>query len=110
MRIGHQIYNYLYDYTDTGAYNVCQAVTYCDNLGGLACIKSAYINFKENQVYLIVENENFEQVHVNVHSFIKLMGGAKLQKSYHPLYILRNELKKYSKGIRKEYKLAKKNL
>ena len=62
-----------------------------DAEGNRHIIKEMYINYEENQVYLILEDENQTPYHVSVNGFIRMMGGAR-HESYVPLYHLRNEI------------------
>ena len=52
MRIGHQIYNYLYDYTDSETISLSGGIVLPDSD---YCIMGAYINYDENQVYVVLE-------------------------------------------------------
>ena len=53
MRIGHQLYSYLQDWTDAGHYDVQQVFFFMDSSQRKLCIKSLFINEEENQVYLV---------------------------------------------------------
>ena len=64
-----------------------------------------YINYEENQVYLVVEDENQVPFHTSVHDFIKMMGGP-VPDSYVPLYHLRNEVKQVKRLNVKKLKYA----
>ena len=57
MRIGHQLYNYLQDWTDAGQYDVQQVFFFVDSSQRKLCFKSLFINEEENQVYLVLEDE-----------------------------------------------------
>ena len=101
MRIGHQLFEFLEFFTDTGSYRVDDVQFFTDAQGSRLCIVEIYINYDERQVYLIVEDENHNSFHVTINGFIKLMGGPKYE-SYRPLYEIRNETKKIKKnGIRR---------
>ena len=104
MRIGHQIYNYLYDYTDTGTYSLEEGI----RLPVLDySIMGAYINFKENQVYVVLKDHTHNVINKTIHQFVCQMGGAN-SNSYMPLYELRDTLRTYAKQQRKKYKQLRK--
>lgn len=105
MRIGHQLFEFLQYWTDTGSYSVQDSAFFKDAEGRQLCIKELYINYEENQVYLIVEDENQVPFHTSVHDFIKMMGGPVLD-SYVPLYHLRDEVKQVKKLNVKKLKQA----
>ena len=92
MRIGHQLFEFLQYWTDTGSYCTQDSAFFKDAEGRQLYIKEMYINYEENQVYLVVEDENQVPFHTSVHDFIKMMGGP-MPDSYVPLYHLRNEVK-----------------
>lgn len=92
MRIGHQLFEFLQYWTDTGSYCTQDSAFFKDAEGRQLYIKEMYINYEENQVYLIVEDENQAPFHTSVHDFIKMMGGA-VPDNYVPLYHLRDEVK-----------------
>ena len=104
MTIGHQIYNYLYDYTDSGTITHSDGIVLSDSD---YCIMGAYINFDENQVYMVLEDRMHNVVNQTIHQFICQMGGANLN-SYKPLYKLRDALRIYAKQQRKKYKQLRK--
>ena len=104
MTIGHQIYNYLYDYTDSGTITLSDGIVLSDSD---YCIMGAYINFDENQVYMVLEDRMHNVVNQTIHQFICQMGGANLN-SYKPLYELRDTLRIYAKQQRKKYKQLRK--
>ena len=106
MRIGHQLYCYLQDWTDAGHYDVQQVFFFRDNFQRVLCIKSLFINEDENQVYLVLEDVHGDSFLVNVHHFLCMMGGAE-PDSYKPLYRLRDELSIYRKRIVRNWKKAK---
>lgn len=106
MRIGHQLYCYLQDWTDAGHYDVQQVFFFKDNSQRQYCIKSLFINEEENQVYLILEDETGNSHQMNVHKFLCMMGGA-VSQSYQPLYQVRDELQIYKKGIVRNYKMVR---
>lgn len=105
MRIGHQLFEFLFDFTDTGSYRVDDTTTFSDANGRILCIREMYINDEERQVYLILEDETENQFHVSINRFIKLMGGPKAE-SYAPLYRLRDEVQKVKKAYIKRYSNA----
>ena len=105
MRIGHQLFEFLLDFTDTGSYCVDDTTTFADANGRILCIREMYINDEERQVYLILEDETQNQFHVSINRFIKLMGGPKAD-SYAPLYRLRDEVQKVKKAYIKSYSNA----
>jgi hypothetical protein len=92
MRIGHQLFEFLQYWTDTGSYCTQDSAFFKDAEGRQLYIKEMYINYEENQVYLIVEDENQAPFHTSVHDFIKMMGGP-VPDNYVPLYHLRDEVK-----------------
>lgn len=104
MTIGHQIYNYLYDYTDSGTITFSDGIVLSDSD---CCIMGAYINFDENQVYVVLEDHTHNVVNKTIHQFICQMGGAN-SNSYKPLYELRDTLRIYAKQQRKKYKQLRK--
>lgn len=107
MRIGHQIYITLDEWTDNGSYDVQEILFYQNARGQWICIKCAYIDYRENQVYLVVEDEDaLCSSQVTIHQFLKLMGGPQ-KDSYQPLYQLRNELCDYKKGLIARQKYAR---
>ncbi len=91
MRIGHQLFEFLQYWTDTGSYCFQNTDYFMDAKGNRHIIKEMYINYKENQVYLILENENQTPFHASVNGFIRMMGGVR-RESYVPLYHLRDEI------------------
>lgn len=105
MRIGHQLFEFLQYWTDTGSYCTQDSVFFKDAEGRQLCIKEMYINYEENQVYLVVEDENQVPFHTSVHDFIKMMGGP-MYESYVPLYHLRNEIKQVKRLNVKKFKQA----
>ena len=93
MRIGHQIYNYLYDHVDSGRINLIPPVKLTTITGcTLGYIYECYINWKENQVYVGVVQIDSKQ-HFSIHDFLNWMGGPN-PESYKPLYKLRDILRK----------------
>ena len=104
MTIGHQIYNYLYDYTDSGTISLSDGIVLSDSD---FCIMGANINFDEKQVYVVLEDHNHNVVNITIHQFICQMGGSNLN-SYKPLYKLRDAFKIYAKRQRKKYKQLRK--
>ena len=106
MRIGHQLFCYLQDWTAAGHYDVQQIFFFMDSFQRKLCIKSLFINEEENQVYLVLEDETRNSFQMNVHGFLCLMGGA-VPQSYQPLYQIRDELRIYRKRIVKNYKVAR---
>ena len=103
MRIGHQIYNYLYDYTDDGKVTIAQPIECIPNWPTnkeASFIHGAYIKWDENQVYVLVVTGKI-QTHMNIHYFLKWMGGSTQPQNYKPLYELRDQLKILAKrGIK----------
>lgn len=104
MRIGHQIYNYLYDYTDSGTISLSGGIVLPDSD---YCIMGAYINYDENQVYVVLEDHTHNVVNKTIHQFVCQMGGAN-SNSYMPLYELRDTLRTYAKQQRKKYNQLRK--
>lgn len=105
MRIGHQLYEFLESFTDSGSYCVDEVQYFNDASGRRLCISEMYINYEERQVYLVLEDETLNKFHVTINGFIKLMGGPK-PDNYRPLYQLRNEGKKIKKPYFKSYSKA----
>lgn len=106
MRIGHQIYNTLDEWTDNGSYEVQEILFYQNAREQWIAIKRAYIDYKENQVYLVVEDEDaLCSSQVTIHQFLMIMGRPQ-KDSYQPLYQLRNELRDYKKGLIARQKYA----
>ena len=102
MRIGHQLYEFLEYFTKTGSYCI-QDLQYCtDAQGRHLYIKEMYINYEEKQVYLVLEDEYLNLLHVSIHNFITMMGGPK-SESYTPLYKVRDETKLIKKVFIKRY-------
>ena len=108
MRIGHQLYEFLEFFTDSGSYCFDEVQFFTDASGRRLCIMEMYINYDERQVYLVLEDETQNCFHVTINGFIKLMGGPKAE-SYAPLYHLRDEVKKIKKSYFKRYSNALKN-
>ena len=106
MRIGHHIYNYLYDYTDSGTISLSDGIVLPEYD---YCIMGAYINFDENQVYVVLEDHMHNVVNQTIHQFVCQMGGPNYQ-SYKPLYNLRDTLKVNAKQWIKKYKQLRKQL
>ena len=104
MRIGHQINNYLYGYTDSGTISLSDGIVLPDSD---YCIMGAYINFDENQVYVILEDQMHNVFNQIIHQFVCQMGGAN-SNSYKPLYELRDALRVFAKQQRKKYKQLRK--
>lgn len=110
MRIGHQLYNYLYDYTDDGIV-VTSPVINCTPNGSsnTYSITGCHINWKEDQVYISVAKSNTEEpVQHTINSFINWMGGSRIPQSYKPLYELRDRLQKLGVEVRKRWRAQKK--
>lgn len=95
MRIGHQIYNYLNDYTDNGSYSLLNPIevipNWPDNIKP-SWIHEACIIWSEDQVYLTVVTEEIP-TYMTINQFLKWMGGPQKPQSYKPLYQLRDQLK-----------------
>lgn len=95
MRIGHQIYNYLNDYTDSGSYSLLNPVEVIPNWPDNkepSYIHEACIIWSEDQVYLTVVTGEIPS-HMTINQFLKWMGGSTKPQSYKPLYKLRDQLK-----------------
>ena len=105
MSIGHQLYEFLEFFTDSGSYCVDEVQYFTDASGGRLCITEMYINYEERQVYLALEDETQNLFHVTISGFIKVMGGPKTE-SYAPLYHLRDEVKRIKKSYFKKYSNA----
>lgn len=102
MRIGHQIYNYLNDYTDNGSYSLLNPIE-VENNGEKHYIHEACIIWSEDQVYLTVVTGEIP-AYMTINQFLKWMGGPTKPQSYKPLYQLRDQLKAMAK---KKYKSMK---
>lgn len=97
MRIGHQIYNYLYDHIDSGRTNIISPIKISTVEGTLkGHIYECHINWIENQVYIGVVTPT-EKLSLSVHEFLKWMGGSNHPQSYKYLYELRDKLKELVK-------------
>lgn len=103
MRIGHQIYYYISEYSIDGSYSLSEPLEFVPKWPGKEekyYIQKAYINWSQDQVYITVShNEKFSDYSIN--AFMKFMGGPSPQ-NYKPLYQLRNILKKWSNEVRKK--------
>lgn len=99
MRIGHQIYNYLNDYTDNGSHTLLNPIEVIPNWPDNtepSYIHEACIIWSENQVYLTVVTGEIPSF-MTVNQFLKWMGGSTKPQSYKPLYQLRDQLKVMAK-------------
>lgn len=95
MRIGHQIYNYLNDYTLNGSYTLNHPIKVIPNWPDNE--EPSYINevciiWSEDQVYLTVVTVE-EPSFMTINQFLKWMGGPTKPQNYKPLYQLRDQLK-----------------
>lgn len=95
MRIGHQIYNYLNDYTDNGSHSLLNPIE-VENNGEKHYIHEACIIWSEDQVYLTVVTGEIP-AYMTINQFLKWMGGSTKPQSYKPLYQLRDQLKAMAK-------------
>ena len=91
MRIGHQIYNYLNDYTDSGSHTLLNPIE-VENNGEKHYIHEACIVWSEDQVYLTVVTGEVPS-YMTINQFLKWMGGSTHPQNYKPLYQLRDQLK-----------------
>lgn len=91
MRIGHQIYNYLNDYTDNGSHTLLNSIE-VENKGEKHYIHEACIVWSEDQVYLTVVTGEIPS-YMTINQFLKWMGGSTNPQSYKPLYQLRDQLR-----------------
>ena len=97
MRIGHQIYNYLNDYTDNGSYSLIHPIEVIPNGSNQASyIHEACIIWSEDQVYLTVVTGEIPH-YCTINGFLKWMGGPTFPQAYKPLYQLRDQLKAMAK-------------
>lgn len=98
MRIGHQIYNYLYEHLDSGRVNIVSPIkiTSVDNLVK-GHIYECHIHWLENQVYIGVVTPEGDKLALSVNGFLKWMDGPTKPQSYKPLYELRDKLKALTK-------------
>ena len=106
MRIGHQIYNYLCDYTDDGKVTIAQPIECIPNWPTnkeVSYIHEAYIKWDEDQVYLLVVTGEIP-TYMTINGFLKWMGGSTQPQNYKPLYELRNRLKVFAIKVRKTWK------
>lgn len=95
MRIGHQIYNYLNDYTTDGQYTLLHPIKVIPNWPENkepSYIHEVSICWSEDQVYLTVVTGEIP-TYMNINSFLKWMGGSTKPQNYKPLYQLRDQLK-----------------
>ena len=95
MRIGHQIYNYLNDFTDDGSYSLFPSIM-VENNDQKHYITRAYINWNEDQVYLVLVTDNVP-FYLAIPQVLKWLGGSQKPQSYKPLYQLRDQLKTMAK-------------
>lgn len=106
MRIGHQIYNYLCDYTDDGKVTIAQPIECIPNWPTnkeVSYIHEASIKWDEDQVYLLVVTGEIP-TYMTINGFLKWMGGSTQPQNYKPLYELRNRLKVFAIKVRKTWK------
>jgi desulfoferrodoxin (superoxide reductase-like protein) len=106
MRIGHQIYNYLCDYTDDGKVTIAQPIECIPNWPTnkeVSFIHEASIKWDEDQVYLLVVTGEIP-TYMTINGFLKWMGGSTRPQNYKPLYELRNRLKVFAIKVRKTWK------
>ena len=106
MRIGHQIYNYLNDYTDKGSYSLLNPIEVIPNWPDNtypSYIHEACIIWSEDQVYLTVVTGEIPTF-MTINGFLKWMGGSTQPQNYKPLYELRNRLKLFAIKVRKTWK------
>ena len=106
MRIGHQIYNYLCDYTDDGKVTLAQPIECIPNWPDnkeISYIHEASIKWDEDQVYLLVVTGEIP-TYMTINGFLKWMGGSTQPQNYKPLYELRNRLKVFAIKVRKTWK------
>lgn len=109
MRIGHQIYNYLYDYTDDGKVTIAQpieCIPICspnNEVYEVSFIYEASIKWDENQVYLLVLTGEIP-TYMTINGFLKWMGGSQYPQNYKPLYELRDRLRVFAAEVRKNWK------
>lgn len=104
MRIGHQIYNYLFDIADNGICILDRPVEF-EVIGHESCyILGAFIDFKDDQVYL---NLQVDGIHVqkNIPDFLRFTIDDCMNRDYKPLYQLRDKLKLLQKQWYKQWKL-----
>ena len=106
MRIGHQIYNYLYDYTDDGKVTIAQPIECIPNWPTnkeVTFIHEASIKWDEDHVYLLLVTREIP-IYMTINGFLKWMGGSTQPQNYKPLYELRNKLKIFATEVRKTWK------
>ena len=111
MRIGHQIYNYLNDYTNDGQYTLLHPIEVIPNWPDNkepSYIHEACIIWSEDQVYITVVTGEIP-TYMNINSFLKWMGGPQKPQSYKPLYQLRDQLKFMAKKKYQNMKHIKSN-
>ena len=106
MRIGHQIYNYLCDYTNDGKVTLAQPIVCIPNWPynkSPSYIHGASIKWDEDQVYLLVVTGEIH-TYMTINGFLKWMGGSQEPQNYKPLYKLRDVLNKFAKEVKKNWK------
>ena len=105
MSIGQQLFEFLQYWTDSGTYCVQDIQFFEDAEGRHLCIKEMYINYEENQVYLVLEDESQNSFHISIHNFLIMMGASNPER-YMPLYHLRDETKNVKREQFRRYKNA----
>ena len=106
MRIGHQIYNYLCDYTDDGKVTIAQPIECIPNWptnNEVSYIHEASIKWDEDQVYLLVVTGEI-LTYMTINGFLNWMGGSQQPQNYKPLYELRDRLREFASEVRKNWK------
>lgn len=108
MRIGHQIYSYLYDYTDTGDWELKKPINFMV-CGRIISLRGAYINFEENQVYLVFLYDG-NLMNTSIHDYLCLLRDLNYEPRYKTLYFFRNCLSILRKEWKVKYKQQIKQL
>ena len=107
-RIGHQIYNYLYDYTDTGDWKLTTPINFMV-CGRIVSLRGAYINFDENQVYLVYLYDG-NTMNTSIHDYLCFLRDLNYEPRYKTLYFFRNSLSILRKEWKSKYKQQKNQL
>lgn len=94
MRIGHQIYNLLNEYSERGFFVLPDSIEFKpNNSDQVYKIVSANINWLEDQVYVSIM-KGTEWIDYTIRDFLHFMGEKGTPGNYKPLYQLRDYLKK----------------
>jgi len=90
----------VFDYTDTGEVILEEGIP----LPSLDCsIMGAFIDYSEEQVYLKIEYRDGGTASKTINQYVGMMGGPS-SKTYRPLYVLRDRLRRNAKEWRRKFK------